>query len=437
MQFNQLYNLILESIITEDINSKIKKAINILIKSGQLKDQNDPRAEQVKEIIKRNANIDINGKTKLDQLLKANQKYTNRAESIDLDSIPEFSQKKQYPNGVVIYQVEDSSKGMRAVRKIIDLQWGQDANPWCLAARTGKKGDLRTASRHWKYYSAYPKRIAFQNGKLIAFCANGGNNVETTLNMWWDREDKPHYQLPLLDGTQMKIDQFFHLDMLEKFPHLKLNKETGRYDYDDLLYLNNGYIIDGHFPIPLGVIDGEFNCNDCIMLQTLENAPTEVKGQFNCGHNKNLKSLKGMPQKVGRGIFVAGNDKLENLEGMPRVCNGTLQAYSCKNLKSLKGAPEIVRGTCYFSGNDQLIDLQGCPQEIGGKLDLAGCTNLKSLKGIARKIGKGIMLYHCDNLQSLEGIPSNFHGQLCINECPKLKLTQEDKKKYQFVDDIL
>ena len=44
-KFNKLYNLILEFIITEDIESKIKKAIQTLIKSGELTGQNDPRAK--------------------------------------------------------------------------------------------------------------------------------------------------------------------------------------------------------------------------------------------------------------------------------------------------------------------------------------------------------------------------------------------------------
>lgn len=441
MQFNKLYNLILQSIITEDINSKIKKAIDTLIKSGQLKDQNDPRIQQVKTIIKRNANIDINGKTKLNELLKQNEQYINRSQakkSQYLDSIPQFSQKKEYDNGVVIYKVEDSPKGMRAVRDIIDVQWGKDANPWCLAARTGKNNDLRTAGRYWKEYSSYPKHIAFQNGKLLAFSAGRvTQGSEPSPARWWDREDKPHSKLPLLDGTQMKTDHI-HVqgDIFKKYgDDLKLNPETGRYDYNGRMRVCEAYLIDGHFPIPFGVIKNEFDCNDCETLQSLENAPTEVKYDFNCGYCHELKSLKGMPQKIGGGIFLGGDYALESLEGMPEICNGTLQAYAMKSLKSLKGCSQIIKGNCYIQ-SDVLQSLQGGPQEVYGNLNINGNIKLKNLKGIAQKVKGGIGLYKCESLQSLEGISPDFHGEICIGECPNLKLTQEDKKKYKFVQEL-
>ena len=162
------------------------------------------------------------------------------------DKVKTFTNKTEYANGVVVYDVEDSKDGQLDVRKVIDTHFGEKANPWCLCARTGeyiesdeayseqeamkkkqeheslgrdvlvntyeattddasmniKKGDtiwelvitdkttgrqqLDNAFVHWQSYNEEGNgfKIAFQNGKLIAF--RDGNNME-----WWDRMDKP------------------------------------------------------------------------------------------------------------------------------------------------------------------------------------------------------------------------------------------------------
>jgi len=117
----------------------------------------------------------------------------------EIDKMPEFKDKKivgenedltqkqkDTLNGLTIYTVEDTREGQAAVRKIIDSHFGEDANPWCLAARTD--GGLGNAWYYWSNrYNAYPKKIAFKNGKLVAFSANSDSDV-----VWWDRNDEPH-----------------------------------------------------------------------------------------------------------------------------------------------------------------------------------------------------------------------------------------------------
>ena len=124
-----------------------------------------------------------------------------------------FSNPYNAGDGVIIYNVEDSKDGQLAVRKAIDVNWGYDKNPWCLAARKegfdqdeidnlsheqaekpGLYSDdaLAVAWNYWNRYKAYPKRIAFKNGKLFAFSAGDEKqHVE-----WWDRNDKSHYDIP-------------------------------------------------------------------------------------------------------------------------------------------------------------------------------------------------------------------------------------------------
>ena len=66
-------------------------------------------------------------------------KYTEEvlAVKVNPDNVPELSNKEVFDD-VVIYDVVDSRKGQRAVRNIVDSEWGEKANPWCLIARNKK-----------------------------------------------------------------------------------------------------------------------------------------------------------------------------------------------------------------------------------------------------------------------------------------------------------
>ena len=124
-----------------------------------------------------------------------------------------FSHPYNAGDGVVIYNVEDSKEGQKAVRRAIDFHFGYDKNFWCLASRKEgfSRNDINRLTHEqaeklgfysddvlavaWNYwnglYNAYPKRIAFKNGKLFAFSAGKHKqHVE-----WWDRNDKSHYNI--------------------------------------------------------------------------------------------------------------------------------------------------------------------------------------------------------------------------------------------------
>ena len=151
------------------------------------------------------------------EVINRDDKSTIRIKSQDIDFNPSTEKTFSHPynagDGVVIYNVEDSKDGQLAVRKAIDVNWGYDKNPWCLAARKdgfdqdeidelseeqaeklGFYSDdaLAVAWRYWNHYNAYPKRIAFKNGKLLAFSA--GDNKQHV--EWWDKNDKSHNVIP-------------------------------------------------------------------------------------------------------------------------------------------------------------------------------------------------------------------------------------------------
>lgn len=454
MQFDKLYHLILQSIISQNkatrknmIQKAIQKAImkpsvgtrwltyfatldnktaDFLCKfvaDGTIIQRSDERIQKVKKILELKNSIDTQSfKGSLDQFIKQNSKMLDKhqqkvtAQSIQfLDSIPEFSQKKQYPKGIVIYKVADTKEAQKAVRKLIDLQWGTSSNPWCLIARESYAEDeeeqMEQAWYHWNQYNAYPKHIAFQKGKLLAFCAN-----ENEQNLWWDREDKPSSKLKLLDDSQITTPKFQWSGdyrakkLIKKYKNiLKYNQQTDLYDVEGNITIQNKDLYNGHFPIKFGKVKGSFDCSDCKKLISLEGAPEEVGGEFNVYHCQNLTSLKGAP----------------------KIVKGSFDCSQCYSLTSLEGAP-TSSGHFYCWRCYKLTSLIGAPKEVSGEFDCSHCQNLTSLQGASKKVTENFYCYKCPNLTSLQGAPEQIGGSFICSNCPKLKITEQDKQKYKF-----
>ena len=202
--------------------------------------------------------VRLSNKNKIDPYAYANpdeliNKFTEeiKASKVNPDNMPALSNKQEFGDSVTVYDVEDSRKGQRAVRSIVDSNWGENANPWCLIARTKQKliASFKTESEakvfaennknklddlyvkfepnarrwtvmkpvdpknimniawtHWQQYNrnatGYGYKIAFQKGKLLSLRDGGAGDpgaVEIDDNgddtsdevQWWDRFDKP------------------------------------------------------------------------------------------------------------------------------------------------------------------------------------------------------------------------------------------------------
>ena len=117
---------------------------------------------------------------------KAKAKPTN-PDTIELFVKDESKTNDQY--GITEYVVTEDKQnnefwiddGQQAVRNVVDTHWGPKSNPWCVIARDKDgTGTMQDAMENWDTYSDGPKRIVFQNGRLIAMYANG---------QYWDRMD--------------------------------------------------------------------------------------------------------------------------------------------------------------------------------------------------------------------------------------------------------
>ena len=117
---------------------------------------------------------------------KAKAKPTN-PDTVELFVKDESKTNDQY--GITEYVVTEDKQnnefwiddGQQAVRNVVDTHWGPKSNPWCVIARDKDgTGTMQDAMENWDTYSDGPKRIVFQNGRLIAMYANG---------QYWDRMD--------------------------------------------------------------------------------------------------------------------------------------------------------------------------------------------------------------------------------------------------------
>lgn len=451
------------------------------VADGTIVQRSDERIQKVKKILELKNSIDTQSfKGSLDQFIKQNSKMLDKhqqkvaAQSIQyLDTIKEFTNKQKFSKGVVIYQVEDSKAGMMAVRKIVDLQWGTNSNPWCLISRQDYCDDEEEAMENawdmWRRYNAYPKHIAFQKGKLLAFCANDSSKKAC----WWDREDKASQKLKLLDDSQIQIktvggtpEEIFQ-EWLKKHD-LIYNQKTGRYDCKEDLYLTDTDIIDGHFPVKFGIINGNFICQDCTSLVSLQGAPTKVKGDISysgCTNLPNYKQLRLQEFIKQKGLKYNKQTKMYDCEGdlsfsypcsneaiksgkipikigkvngdfryswfddkasfinFPEEVTGNFEIVGAKNITNLQGSPKKVNGDFEISCCD-ITSLEGSPEEVGGILVINNNKNLINLKGAPKIIHGNVECYYCDNLTSLQGGPEIIGGQIIIDRCPNLTKKQ-------------
>ena len=433
--FNKLYNIILESIISQNKESRAKLLANLqnskdienylnelaskgniqnkiadflakMFSTKQITNTNDQRINQIITIFKRQSNIDIQKDYDLDKflysyktLLKREQdkKKSNDIISYIDNNVPQFTQKRvddKVEDGLVIYKVEQSQDGQWAVRKIIDLCWGEDANPWCLVARSNDYNDqtdeheLTKAWEYWERYDAYPKHIAFQGNQLLAFSAN--DQKET---VWWDRNDEDSEYLKLKDGTEYQTEQYsWSSEDLRKFHEIavrsfiknnKLSLKDGVYNTPDSVYIYNDILLDGKLPLKFGKIGGSFVCRRCSDLKSLQNAPKYVEKSLDLLYCTSLTSLIGCPQYVGDYFVFDHNNLVTSLQGAPKYVGKDFRCDNISKLNNVDDLPKTVGGKVIFE------NCRSLPKELKLKIFLTQNPSLTLNQQTGRYDSKG------------------------------------------------
>ncbi len=115
---------------------------------------------------------------------------------INPDDLPTLTVKQTLSHGITIYNVDDTPQAQQHIRDIIDTHIGTRANPWCITSAID--GQITDEARDfWKAYNAHPKRVAFRDGRIIAFFA-----ADIPVPIWWDTQDRPHTGIPISTLTE-------------------------------------------------------------------------------------------------------------------------------------------------------------------------------------------------------------------------------------------
>lgn len=219
-----------------DNPKKEKLALHWVIRGSVILPEDEYKVDDALSVAEK-AKVDPFGYESPMALLEAHREFKPTAKPIDPDTVPELSDRREMGYGVVTYLVQDTREGQAAMRRIIDTHWGEDANPWCLLARQKEKDwreqgyddELEGAWELWKRYGALPKRVAFKDGRLVAFMATDGGSqyqlliddfeyetgnwfsehperfhkwmerkgtVVSVPEEWWDRKDESHEGIP-------------------------------------------------------------------------------------------------------------------------------------------------------------------------------------------------------------------------------------------------
>lgn len=144
--------------------------------------------------------ISVAGKAKVDplhysspmELLDAHAEFKPTEERINPDEVSTLHRVAEYPEGIVVYDVDSTEESRKNMREIINTHFGKDASPWCLLQGDGEGNLTDSSKKYWRHYNAYRKQVAFKDGKLLAFSAN-----DSSTRLWWDRKDQSHYGIPV------------------------------------------------------------------------------------------------------------------------------------------------------------------------------------------------------------------------------------------------
>lgn len=224
-----------------------------------------------------------------DELLLAHKEFKPSARPIDPATVPELSDARDEGDGIVSYLVQDDRQGQAAMRRIIDTHWGEDANPWCLLARTKgglpsyqerrdyfyslpenereqfrrhpqwrhldanderqfdfelvadvlyqkQEKNLNEAWDFWQNYSALPKRVAFQNGRLLAFMATDNEAEEARESALpnYVRRDYTGWLRSHDFDEEYDRDEHIEQFLTEEYPDLKPRAEEEWWDRKDV-----------------------------------------------------------------------------------------------------------------------------------------------------------------------------------------------------------
>lgn len=156
----------------------IKTAIRWVANHSITLPQDNIKARQAFDLA-RKKHIDLQKYNTLGELITAPEMQPKKKEKVPFnpDKAKTFSNKKTVTTEggriFTVYDVEDTEEGQREVCRALAAHYGM--SPWCLSTFTATGEPTESARKFWAEYSGVKRKIAFENGKPVAFSSDHGS----------------------------------------------------------------------------------------------------------------------------------------------------------------------------------------------------------------------------------------------------------------------
>lgn len=169
----------------------IKTAIRWIANRSLTLPQDHTKAYQAFELA-RKKHIDLQKYNTLGELIAAPEMQPKEKEkkAFNPDTAKTFSNKRTVTTEggrvFTVYDVENTDEGQREVCKALAAHY--EMSPWCLSTFTATEEPTESAKHFWNRYDALPRKIAFENGKPVAFNSDSEQNRNYIENTSWEIE---------------------------------------------------------------------------------------------------------------------------------------------------------------------------------------------------------------------------------------------------------
>lgn len=150
----------------------IKTAIRWIANRSLTLPEDHTKAYQAFELA-RKKHLDLQKYPTLGALITSSemQPKEKEKEAFNPDTAKTFSNKRTVTTEggrvFTVYDVENTEEGQRDVCKALAAHY--EMSPWCLSTFTATGEPTQSAKHYWNVYNALPRKIAYENGKPVAF----------------------------------------------------------------------------------------------------------------------------------------------------------------------------------------------------------------------------------------------------------------------------
>ena len=156
-------------------NAYIKAAVTWVANKSITLPEDYEKTRQIFDVA-RKKNVDIQKYKTFGELMAAPemQKKEKEKKAFDPDEAKTFSNKRTVRvssrREFVVYDVEDTEEGQQDVVAAVAAHY--ESSPWCLATFTNTGKPTESSKKYWNQYNGIPRKIAFENGRPVAFCSD-------------------------------------------------------------------------------------------------------------------------------------------------------------------------------------------------------------------------------------------------------------------------